>query len=183
MNKTEQDYWVEMSIGEILTQAKFAKIAYMNIDPKAEEGVDSVFSSIHSFLSHCASMSKLLKAKNGETESSQSIGAVLKIDDISMIHDREFRNNLEHYDERIRRWIRKFALGANVGTYNIGPKKSFQVSNMIFVSHFDPTTGLFTFIDKDLLLSDLFKESQRIMGIADRWMQSVQFGKIVPPFI
>lgn len=180
-NKTEKDYWIEMSIREIWTQAHFAELAYQNIDPKAVRATDAVFSSIHSFLSHCAMVSKMLAADDGETPP-KSIGDILGITDSSSIHNRKFRNNLEHYDERLKRWIAKYAAGANVGTYNIGPKSAIKIPNMIYVSHYDPANNTFTFVNEDFDLGVLYQEVQKIKAVADAWVKKVQAGIIKPPF-
>lgn len=180
--KTEKDLWVEMSIREIRTQAHFAEIAYSHIDPKAASGNDAVFSSIHSFLSHCAIISKMLKA-NDDSNPPKSIGDVLKISDASLIHRRKFRNNLEHYDKELKDWIRKFGANVNIGTYNIGPKNAFQISNMVLVSHYDQTNQMFTFVNDDFDLGTMFSEVQRIKNIADNWVKGMESRKINPPFI
>jgi len=73
--KTEKDLWVEMSIREIWTQAHFAEIAFSHVDPKAASNNDAVFSSIHSFLSHCAMVSKMLSAKY-DNNAPRSIGDI-----------------------------------------------------------------------------------------------------------
>ena len=167
--RTEKDFWIEMSIREIWTQAHFAERAYDNLLPKTEVNTDIVFSSIHSFLSHCALVSKLLKS-SGE---SAQIGAILGIDDDSVVHNRTFRNHLEHYDERLKEWIRKKGLSANIGAYNIGPKSAIAVPNLVYVSHYDPSSNIFTFVDEDLDLAQLHAEIQRIKQIADQWVQEV----------
>lgn len=182
INKTEKDLWVEMSIQEIQTQAHFAEIAYSNIDPKAANRNDAVFSSIHSFLSHCAMVSKMLDAKD-DGNPPTCIGDILGIPNTSLIHRRKFRNHLEHYDERLRKWIKSFAAGANIGTYNIGPKSAVQLQNMIFVSHYDPDRKIFTFVDEDFDLSLLFVEVQRIKNIADEWFSRMEQNLIKPPYI
>ena len=182
IKKTEKDFWVEMSIHEVWTQAHFAEIAYSHIDPKVAVGNDAVFSSIHSFLSHCAMISKMLVA-NDDGNPAKSIGSVLNIADNSMIHERKFRNHLEHFDERIKRWIGKFAAGANIGTYNIDPKSAIQIPGMIFVSHYDPNTHTFTFIDEGFDLSRLYGEVKRIKGIAYEWIKKIESKVIKPPFI
>lgn len=164
-----------MSISEIATQARFADLAYKNIDPKAIHGNDAVFSSIHSFLSHCAMISKMLQATNGGT----SIGAVLGIASTSGIHKRKFRNNLEHYDKELKKWIAKYGVDANIGTNNIGPKTA--IKGLIFVSHYDPTNSTFTFVNKDFDLSRLYHDSQVIRGIADKWVETVMLGRLQPP--
>jgi hypothetical protein len=114
--KTEKDFWVEMSVREIQTQCHFAQLAYRNLDPKANS--DAVFSSIHSFLTHCAMVSKLLRAK----ADSLTIEDVLKVSTTLKIHDRSFRNHLEHYDERLQKWIKEKGPNAMIANHNIGPK-------------------------------------------------------------
>lgn len=201
--RTEKDLWVEMSIREIWTQANFAEIAYSHIDPKADNGNDAVFSSIHSFLSHCAMVSKMLKAndqsqrkgriktfykylikfglyKNKKVKKN-TIGSILGIER-SIIHEREFRNHLEHYDERLKEWIRQCGTDVNIGTYNTGPKSGIEIPNMLFISHYDPSTQIFTFINNDFDLSKLYTEVQKIKLIADVWVTKVQNGIIAPPF-
>jgi len=173
-NRTEKDFWIEMSIREISTQSHFAELAYRNIDPKVQKGTDAVFSSIHSFLSHCAMVSKLLKSCD---EKMKSIGDILKISESSIIHDRKFRNSLEHYDERLKSWIREKGVNANIGTYNIGPKSMIRIPNMVFVSHYDPTNTTFTFVNEDFDLGQLFEEVQRIKELADNWVQQVNLGR------
>ncbi len=179
--KTEKDLWVEMSVSEISSQAEFAEIAYSHIDPKAANGNAAVFSSVHSFLSHCAIISKMLKA-NDDSNPPKSIGDILGISDTSLIHRRKFRNNLEHYDKELKEWIKKFGVNINIGTHNIGPKTAIQIPNMVFVSHYDPTNQTFTFVNEDFDLRALFAEVQRIKGIVDDWNNKVMLGEIIPPF-
>lgn len=181
MKKGEIDYWVEMSIREIWTQSHFAGIAYSHIDPKAERGTDLVFSSIHSFLSHAAMVSKMLMAKNDETPS-KTIGEILGVSSSSLVHNRKFRNHLEHYDERLKVWIKKAAMGKVVGTYNIGPKTMIGIPNMIFVSHYDPTNDTFTFVNEDFKLGELNAELEKINTLADEWVKKIERRIINPPF-
>lgn len=175
MKRTVTDYWVEMSIREIWTQSHFAGIAYGHIDPKASTGTDLVFSSIHSFLSHAAMVSKMLLAKSEEANS-KSIGDILGIPETSLVHNRKFRNHLEHYDERLREWIKKAVMGRAIGTYNIGPKSMIGIPNMIFVSHYDPTNDTFTFVDEDFKLGELNNELIRIKALADKWVKKNEKG-------
>ena len=176
--RTEKDFWIEMSVREIWTQAHFAELAYKNLDPKAKANSDAVFSSIHSFLSHCAIISKLLKS-SGE---GARIADVLGIDDSSPIHNRTFRNHLEHYDERLKKWIQEKGLNASIGTYNVGPKSAINVGNFVYVSHYDPKTTTFTFVDEDLDLGPLIVEVEKIKRTADSWVQEVEARKKTRPF-
>lgn len=179
MSKTEKDFWIEMSIREIWTQCHFAERAFNNIYPKASNNTDIVFSSIHSFLSHTAIVSKMLKAR-GE---SVSISEVLSISDASEIHNRRFRNHLEHYDERLKQWIQEKGVNAMIGMYNIGPKSMLSAPNMVFVSHYDPVSQTFTFVDEDLDLGELHKEIKTVKRTAGAWVREVESGARKPPYV
>lgn len=73
INTNDEDFWVHMSVLEIRAQAQFAKMTYKNIKKKLGTGDEwAVFSSIHSFLSHCAMISKMLQAK-GPTRSIEQV--------------------------------------------------------------------------------------------------------------
>ena len=181
-SRTEKDLWVEMSIREISTQAHFADLAYTNIDPKAARGTDAVFTSIHSFLSHCAMVSKMLRATDDDNRT-QAIGDAIGVGAASVIHGLRFRNHLEHYDERLKKWIRTFGADSSIGTYNIGPKSALKIPGMIFVSHYDPATHTFTFVNEDFDLSKLHSEALRIKTLADQWVEGKQRGEILPPFV
>lgn len=169
--RTEKEFWIEMSIREIWTQCHFAELAYHNVNRKGKLSTDAVFSSIYSFLSHCAMVSKMLAADDGETPS-QTIGDVLDISSSSIIHNRVFRNHLEHYDERLKIWIREKGVNVSIGTYNIGPKAMIQGANFVLVSHYDPNSRTFTFVDEDFELGTLYQEVKRIKKIADEWVKA-----------
>jgi hypothetical protein len=171
--KSERDVWIEMSIREISTQAHFADVAYGHLDPKADAGTDAVFSSIHSFLSRCAMVSKMLMAHD-DSSSPVTIGGLLGVASDSLIHERAFRNHLEHYDERLRKWIRLFGPDAPIGTYNVGTKAAIQLPGVIYVSHYDPNTNVFTFVNEDFDLSTLHADAKRILALADAWVHSLE---------
>lgn len=124
----------------------------------------------------------MLRANDSATPP-KSINDVLGVPATSDIHNRTFRNHLEHYDERLKDWITSRGPNANVGTYNIGPKTAFNIPGMVIVSHYDPATDVFTFVDEDFNLGDLHSESERIKTLADQWVTDLQAQRILPPFI
>jgi hypothetical protein len=166
-NNNDENFWILMSVLEIRAQAKFAGMAYNNIAEKPGTGDEwAVFSSIHSFLSHCTLISKMLKARGTK----QSIGEVLEIPEDSIIHQRRFRNHLEHYDERLKSWIDKAGLGSSIVNHHIGNRKDFPIQDAIFVNFYDPFTKTFTFVDEDFDLEKLFKETKAIEKTASNWL-------------
>lgn len=168
--KTKKDMWMEMSIREISTQCHFAELSFNKLP--AATGTDDIFMSIHSFLSHCAMVSKMLKSKF-EPNDSESIGDILKISLSSIIHTRDFRNHLEHYDERLRDWIDKYPEDITIATYNSVPKTMIKGGNVVFVNNYDPLTKMYTFVDEDFDLKPLASEVTRIRELADNWVSSM----------
>jgi hypothetical protein len=169
MPSPEEDFWIKMSVKEISTQVDFANLAYANLtrhDLTLDLRHDVLFSSIHSFLSNCAIISKMLKACKETT----SIGDELDIPADSPIHQRRFRNHLEHYDERLQSRIRDVGLKLLVGRYRIGSKSKIRNPNVVFIRHYDPATSIFTFIDDEIVLSAMHVEAMRIKEIADQWI-------------
>ena len=168
--RTLRDLWIEMSIREISTQSQFALLAWTNLDAKAVASNDVAFSSAHSFLSHAANVSKLLRAEAiDDANDKDEVGRRLGIPTTSIIHDRELRNHLEHYDERLRKWISLKGVSANIGMYNLGPKSAIS-GTLVFVTHYDPNTRIFTFVDKDFKLNTIAAEIMTIQSAADDWV-------------
>lgn len=171
-----RDLLIEMAVRELSTQCKFADTAYSNILKKAPERLEVSFSSIHSFLSHCAMVSKLLWSKHLKSNiRNQTITQILEIMDTSKIRGRRFRNILEHYDEYLKKWIEEKGDNVNIFDFNVGSREAIRVGNgvnTIFVRHFDPATSTFTLIGKDLNLAELHNEVLVIKSKADNWLKN-----------
>jgi hypothetical protein len=50
----------------------------------------------------------------------------------------------------------------------------FAIRGMVYISHYDPTTETFTFVDEDLELRPLYDEASRIKHIADAWIKNLK---------
>lgn len=166
-----RDLLIEMAIREISTQCNFADAAYSNILKKAPERLRTSFASIHSFLSHCAMVSKLLWSEYLKNNSkNQAIAQILEVADDSKIRKRHFRNILEHYDEYLKKWIKERGGNINILDFNTGPREMIKIgkgTNTIFVRHFDQTSFTFTLIDEELNLKELHGEILNIKSRAD----------------
>jgi len=168
-----RDVWIEQSIFEIESQCKYAQISYKNLKKKLEKNIDISFSSAHSFLIHAANISKLLLAIDiADASKGMVIGKILNIDIRSCIHDRCLRNNLEHYDERLKNWIKDLEIGSNIGINNIGPKSAIDSKNFVYVKHLDPGKMVFTFIDEDFDLESIMDEITHILLEIKKWKLS-----------
>lgn len=170
-----RDLLTEMAVREVSTQCKFADVAYSNILKKAPERLKTSFSSIHSFLSHCAMVSKLLWSEHLKNNSkNQTIAQILEVENDSKIRKRHLRNILEHYDEYLKKWIKERGDNINILDFNTGPREMIKIrncTNTIFVRHFDKTTFTSTLIDEKLNLKELHGEILNIKTRADDWIR------------
>jgi len=161
-----------MGVREIWSQCRYAEIAYSNALNKSERDVAVTFSSIHSFLSHCGLISKLLWSRAlAENIQSKNLANILLVPEDSKIRDLSFRNILEHYDKELKKWIREKGEDINIWDNNIGPIEAFNFQNAIRVRHFDPTTSIYTLIDSDLNLQEVYTAVLDIKQKADDWVK------------
>lgn len=175
VRKENEAFWIRMSILEVSVQAQYAHMAYINIAEKPNTGNEwATFSSIHSFLSHCTLISKLLKAPGA----SRSIADILNIPGSSVINKRAFRNGLEHYDERLKKWVNQTGVGTTIVNHHIGDRQTFPIQKGLFVSFYDPYTKIFTLVNKDFDLKALYEESQSIKQTADDWLARQEWESI-----
>ena len=188
--------WIEMAVREVSTQCLLARRALEAIPNVA--GVQYPFILIQAFLSHCANASKMLQAlqepqpiaryefewraffsllkRLGLFKGGPTIGDLLGIKKSSPVHHRgrQFRNHLEHYDQRLFSWLSLHGANASIGDFNVMPKSMLNVPNLIYVRHLDPNTNIFTFVDKDLHLNALMVELDRIRDAADQYIEGLE---------
>ncbi|MBY0361744.1 MAG: hypothetical protein K2X45_07540 [Phreatobacter sp.] len=106
-----------------------------------------VFFNIENFLNHTAKMSLILwPAASKSKARGERIRLLIGIEETHPLKNREARNHLQHFDERIDDWVRTDErLGYIDG--NIGSRDQifYGDSPAPVLRHFDPITGIFTF--------------------------------------
>ncbi|MEQ9404794.1 MAG: hypothetical protein RIM99_14475 [Cyclobacteriaceae bacterium] len=92
-------------LSEIVLQAKIAKLAAHRLN---ETDDVEVWCSIQSILVASGNVSKILWPPKKESKSrGMELRKMLKIEDNNILSSRKFRNQFEHYDERIEEWFIK----------------------------------------------------------------------------
>lgn len=110
-----------------------------------------LFRSVHSLLTHTSNVSKIfwpIKSKGREWQARKARGELLRervpvIVNLETLKDREVRNHLEHFDERLDEWRNR-----GVGFYaqdNIGPIAALGVDEKCVMRHYDNETNCFVF--------------------------------------
>lgn len=160
---------VEMAIREISTQCTFAEIAYGNITVKGSCNLSIAYSSIHSFLSHCANISQFLWSKHLKSADGQKMAKVLGITKSYKIKSTQARNLLEHYDKELKKWVEEKRPDVMIYDHNMGLKIK-NSGNAMIIRHYEQDACIFTMLGEDVELDTLFSEVEEIKDKADQWV-------------
>ena len=98
----------EIYLQEAQTQAEFAKRSYAAFrEAERKSAVVDVFFHLRHFLMHAANIDRILDTKPG-SERHSILAGHLDLSGIDLKPFRRLRNHLEHFDERLDRWVRDF---------------------------------------------------------------------------
>ena len=106
----------DIFLNEVTNQCKFALMAIEDL----KQAVNSnnalrIWYSIHAFLTATGDISKLLwPIKRQYHKRGAKLRKSLCIDDNSPLKKREFRNYLEHFDERLENWVKTTKSGTYI---------------------------------------------------------------------
>ena len=163
---------------EVINQYRFAVLSLEmlrksldlhDLDIPDDKSVDDyVFLYAHAFLTHVASISKLLwpEARTRQRrplaeERSEELRSILNISEDSPINNRRLRNHFEHYDERLDEWAseeRRYYIDRIIAP--IGTISGFDDKD--YMRRFDPTTFQLFFHGESF---DLLEAEKEIMII------------------
>ncbi len=158
-----KEYIVLQAQREICTQIIFALAAYGNITKKAETDRVTIHSSIHSFLTHCSNISRLLWSPTDHESIKHEIGddlaSVLGVPHLPLLANRDLRNDLDHYEERLVRWIKKaYPDRMSISNLTVGDITLKGSPGTKHLRHYDPSTTAYTFEDHEIVLANLKQE-------------------------
>jgi hypothetical protein len=120
----------QVYLQEANTQIEFAKRSYAAFQSaEASDAVVDVFLHLHHFVIHATNIDKILDTKP-DTDRHSVLAARIDLSGIDLKPFRRLRNHLEHFDERLDRWVREYDGHAffdmNIVTGTKGfPKKAF----------------------------------------------------------
>lgn len=95
-------------LGEIVLQSKIVQRAAERLKATQNnyDGVE-LWCSIQSILVAAGNISKILWPNKKYKARGETLRQLLKVNEDSILSNREFRNHFEHYDERIEEWFAK----------------------------------------------------------------------------
>ena len=94
----------DIYFGEIEIQVRFAKASFKELENSIiESNISSIFMHIHHFLIHVSNIDKILDVNRNKFRKEILGNITLKV---GLEPFRKVRNHLEHFDERLDRWIK-----------------------------------------------------------------------------
>jgi len=97
---------IDIYIGEIESQIQFSLLSYKNFEKSyAEKNIQETFMHIHHFLIHISNIDKILDVRKNSFREN-ILGEKITRADLKPF--RRIRNHLEHFDERLDKWIKEY---------------------------------------------------------------------------
>ena len=162
-------------IAEIYCQARFALIAYHELIKSLQSNMEVLpFFHSHAFLVHASNVSKVLWNKRSWIPGRcERLRQELSIHGLHSIQEKELRNSLEHFDERLEEWSLSYKgcassdmIVAPVGTFS-GPH-----GEKIVIRQLDPNTMKYYFRDNEYDLRTIKGELEIIIKGVKAWSSS-----------
>lgn len=160
------------------TQSAFRSIArishaFDNLpDNWMEEGIDrtltqAILNDMQNIIVHGAALSRYFwPIRKGHEERGAHLREAFKIDENNPLYSRELRNAIEHFDERLDRYLSKGIVGIVIPEY-VGPKPSDDgVPGHLFRAFFTDA-GEFRLLDSEHEMDPIVAEIIRIKDLLE----------------
>lgn len=195
-------YLLEVFVQEIEKQCFFALVSFHRLvyqvnkpDPRSGANQE-IFLDAHSFATHAAAVSRRFipeskkvhsRDKRGLTEDQLSkltdlraVRTTILFDQLGVpsdlsVFDRQMRNHLEHYDERLEVWAVTSRRRNHVDSNVSAPGMIAGIDESDFFRNIDPTSLSFSFRGETFDLARMAHEIQAIHNASITWLRSQRF--------
>lgn len=137
-----------------------------------EEGIDrtltqAILNDMQNIIVHGAALSRYFwPIRKGHEERGAHLREAFKIDENNPLYSRELRNAIEHFDERLDRYLSKGIVGIVIPEY-VGPKPSDDgVPGHLFRAFFTDA-GEFRLLDSEHEMDPIVAEIIRIKDLLE----------------
>lgn len=146
---------------ELMRQIRRATHCIQQMDQFMKtQSIEDFFREGEHFLHHAAAISFLLWPANNSKKQAKTRATHLKtqlgIDEANILNNRDLRNHITHFDERLDTWAIS-SLGHNVVDQNIGnmQRAISGVSTTAFLRNYNPQTLEYTFLNQSFNLQNI----------------------------
>jgi thiamine kinase-like enzyme len=151
-------YIKSIYISEIIAQANRAThCAHQLHQLLQQDSSEDFFREVEHFIQHAAAISQLLWPSNKKgRKRAEYLRTYLKIEQDNILHNRDLRNRLVHFDERLDNWVDK-SKRHNFVDQSIGDvhKLIKGVEAIDYIRNFNPATMEYIFLNEKFNLRDI----------------------------
>ena len=171
-------FLLQVYLLEVTAQCEAVEIAAATVDMQvgsAKPNVSVVWTALQTFAIAAGDLSRLFWGQ-GKAAERVDLRAACEVTDASPLYNRDFRNHLEHLDERLEEWLRTSStrrfLDRSMGT---GPPPKAFAGGDIF-RYFDTARSVLIFRGNEYDLKAIYAEATRIHPIARQAFYKVVSG-------
>lgn len=177
-------------VEEVALQARFALLALEEVEQRAAQGSTetALLAQTHAFLVFAGNVSKLLfpgrprdKELVAVTERRKLLlRAALQVDETSPLASRDLRHHLEHFDERLDKYLLNFR--GLLAPYLIVPERptsvsledeqTFEGDELYLMRCLDTSRLAFSFLGEEVELRPVADELARVYANARAWQEA-----------
>lgn len=166
-------------ISEVAAQANRATHCAYQLDQLLKQGSsEDFFREVEHFIQHAAAISQLLWPSNKRgRKRAEYLRTYLKIKKDNILHNRDLRNHLVHFDERLDRWVEQ-SKRHNFVDQSIGDVHRLikGVDSTDYIRNFNPANMEYIFLSEKFNLRD-------IQLAIDQIKKTIEQNRLVPPLL
>jgi len=160
----------ERYLDEIIRQADRALFCVSSINDslkeRSTEAIENLFREVEHFIQHASAISRFLwNPRKEEKKRCSYLKAKLKINDSSILKNRNLRDHLVHFDERLGKWEtnskRRIFVDQNI-VYGDVQNLIAGVKQTDCIRNYNANNQTYTFCDQSFKLQDIVQEVKRI---------------------
>ena len=132
-----------------------------------QEKANALLNALQEVLGHTAAISKYFwPARKGAlyAQRGQQLRTVYGIDDTSPLQNREVRNAIEHFDERLDKFMKSFPTGTIYPSY-IGSRAKAEADSICCFRAYFIDNQVFRILDTEIHMPPILKEIGRIQEL------------------
>lgn len=152
-------------------------LPYLEHGPDFDGGdMAGIVSAVHEALNHCGGLSKVFWAPDKKDRlaqaRSQKLRSAFALEDTSPLNNRELRNALEHFDERLDSFLVGYPIGmffpaGLVAPHEVADEAPGQIFRMV-----DPWSRIFVIFNQKYPFHEVFLEADRVTSLAKKFMNN-----------
>jgi len=136
-------------------------------NPTEEYPIDIILNSLQDFINFAGNISKMLwpiKKEELFISRGKEFRELIEVEDESILKNRDIRNAVEHFDEKLDLYLEKFPVGTIYPKY-VGPYESYFNECTHFFRAYFTDTSIFQILNTKIEINPLIIELNKIRSV------------------